>query len=106
MTGSTVPLQRRLRARFDLLRDDPFGPRLSALLTERAGVRKSRGGGWRMKDIEQAAAMLLANGWTLTPPADPGDVTPDPVPGLVSPDPWIEYREVMSRNARDRKSVV
>jgi len=42
------PTERRLRARFDLLRDDPFDPRLSALLTERVGVRKSRVGGWRI----------------------------------------------------------
>ena len=31
-----------------LLAENPFDPRLSAPLTERAGVRKSRVGGWRV----------------------------------------------------------
>jgi mRNA-degrading endonuclease RelE of RelBE toxin-antitoxin system len=42
------PSERRLRARFVQLSDDPFDPRLSAPLAERAGVRKSRAGGWRI----------------------------------------------------------
>jgi mRNA interferase RelE/StbE len=40
--------ERRIRARLAQLADDPFDPRLSAQLTERAGVRKSRVGGWRV----------------------------------------------------------
>ena len=40
--------ERRLRTRFVQLAEDPFDPRLSAPLTERAGVRKSRVGGWRV----------------------------------------------------------
>lgn len=42
------PTERRIRARFVQLAEDPFDPRLSAPLTERAGVRKSRVGGWRI----------------------------------------------------------
>jgi mRNA interferase RelE/StbE len=42
------PTERRLRARFVQLGDDPFDPRLSAPFTERPGVRKSRVGGWRI----------------------------------------------------------
>lgn len=42
------PSERRLRARLAQLGADPFDPRLSAPLTERAGVRKSRVGGWRI----------------------------------------------------------
>jgi len=30
------------------LQEDPFDPRLSAPLTERSGMRKSRVGGWRI----------------------------------------------------------
>jgi mRNA interferase RelE/StbE len=40
--------ERRLRARFIQLGGNPFDPRLSAPLTERPGVRKSRIGGWRI----------------------------------------------------------
>lgn len=40
--------ERRIRTRFIQLAEDPFDPRLSAPLTERAGVRKSRVGGWRI----------------------------------------------------------
>jgi mRNA interferase RelE/StbE len=40
--------EQRIRARLDQLADDPFDPRLSAPLTERPGVRKSRVGGWRI----------------------------------------------------------
>ncbi|MGH9661085.1 MAG: type II toxin-antitoxin system RelE family toxin [Bryobacteraceae bacterium] len=42
------PTEQRIRARLAQLIDDPFDPRLSALLTGRAGVRKSRVGGWRL----------------------------------------------------------
>lgn len=42
------PTERRIRARIVQLAEDPFDPRLSAPLTERAGVRKSRVGGWRI----------------------------------------------------------
>ena len=42
------PTERRVRARFLQLAEDPFDPRLSSSLTERAGVRKSRVGGWRI----------------------------------------------------------
>ena len=40
--------ERRVRARFVQLAVDPFDPRLSAPRTERAGIRKSRVGGWRI----------------------------------------------------------
>ena len=39
------PTEQRIRARFLQLAENPFDPRLSAPLTERAGVRKSRVGG-------------------------------------------------------------
>ena len=42
------PTERRIRSRFLQLAADPFDPRLSAPLTERSGVRKSRVGGWRI----------------------------------------------------------
>ena len=42
------PTERRIRARIGQLARDPFDPRLSAPLTERAGLRKSRVGGWRI----------------------------------------------------------
>ncbi|MFN0102791.1 MAG: type II toxin-antitoxin system RelE family toxin [Bryobacteraceae bacterium] len=42
------PTERRIRTRFAQLAEDPFDPRLPAPLTERAGVRKSRVGGWRI----------------------------------------------------------
>lgn len=37
-------MERRIRTRIVQLAEDPFDPRLSAPLTERAGVRKSRVG--------------------------------------------------------------
>lgn len=40
------PSEKRIRSRIMQLAEDPFDPRLSAALTERAGVRKSRVGGW------------------------------------------------------------
>jgi mRNA interferase RelE/StbE len=42
------PTERRIRNRFVQLAEDPFDPRLSAPLVERAGIRKSRVGGWRI----------------------------------------------------------
>jgi mRNA interferase RelE/StbE len=51
--------ERRLRARFAQLADDPFDPRLSAPLTERAGVRKSRVGGWRVPFAVDRDAMSI-----------------------------------------------
>jgi mRNA interferase RelE/StbE len=53
------PTERRLRARFVQLGDDPFDPRLSAPLTERAGVRKSRVGGWRILFTVDRDAMVV-----------------------------------------------
>jgi mRNA interferase RelE/StbE len=53
------PTERRLRARFVQLGDDPFGPRLSAPLTERAGARKSRVGGWRILFTVNRDAMVV-----------------------------------------------
>ena len=41
-------LERRCRLRLLELANDPFEPRLSAPLKQRAGVRKSRLGGWRI----------------------------------------------------------
>lgn len=40
--------EQRMRARFRQLAREPFDPRLSSALVERAGVRKSRVGGWRI----------------------------------------------------------
>ena len=40
--------ERRIRHRIVQLAADPFDPRLSAPLVERAGIRKSRVGGWRI----------------------------------------------------------
>jgi mRNA interferase RelE/StbE len=42
------PTERRIRGRLAQLAEDPFDPRLSSPPTERAGVRKSRIGGWRV----------------------------------------------------------
>lgn len=42
------PTERRLRARFVQVAADPFDPRLSAPLADRAGIRKSRVGAWRI----------------------------------------------------------
>ena len=41
-------LEKRCRLRLLELANDPFEPRLSAPLKQRAGVRKSRLGGWRI----------------------------------------------------------
>jgi mRNA interferase RelE/StbE len=40
--------ERRIRMRMTLLAEDPFDSRLSAPITERPGIRKSRVGGWRI----------------------------------------------------------
>ena len=42
------PTEQRIRTRLVQLAADPFDPRLSAPLTDRPGVRKSRVGGWRV----------------------------------------------------------
>ena len=42
------PTERRIRARFLQLAEDPFDSRLSAPMADRPGVRKSRVGGWRI----------------------------------------------------------
>jgi mRNA interferase RelE/StbE len=39
------PTEKRIRTRIIQLAEDPFDSRLSAPLTERAGIRKSRVGG-------------------------------------------------------------
>jgi mRNA interferase RelE/StbE len=41
-------LRTRLQKRIRELADDPYDPRLSSPLSGRAGVRKSRVGGWRI----------------------------------------------------------
>jgi mRNA interferase RelE/StbE len=53
------PTERRIRTRFLQLAEDPFDPRLSAPLTERAGVRKSRVGGWRILFTVDREAKVL-----------------------------------------------
>jgi mRNA interferase RelE/StbE len=40
--------EQRIRTRIIQLAESPLDPRLSAPLTERAGIRKSRVGGWRI----------------------------------------------------------
>jgi mRNA interferase RelE/StbE len=57
------PTEQRIRTRIIQLAEDPFDPRLSAPLTERAGVRKSRVGGWRIlfvADRDARAVSVLA----------------------------------------------
>lgn len=54
------PTERRIRRRFLHLAEDPYDPRLSAPLTERPGVRKSRVGGWRILfTVDRNAKVLL-----------------------------------------------
>jgi len=56
------PTERRIRTRIVQLAEDPLDPRLSAPLTERAGVRKSRVGGWRilfLADRDPATLSIL-----------------------------------------------
>jgi mRNA interferase RelE/StbE len=53
------PTERRLRIRIAQLAVDPFDPRLSAPLVERAGIRKSRVGGWRILfSVDREAEIL------------------------------------------------
>lgn len=53
------PTEQRLRARVIQLTEDPFDPRLSAPLAERASVRKSRVGGWRILFVADREAKTL-----------------------------------------------
>jgi len=53
------PTEQRIRARFEQLAVDPFDPRLSAPLTERPGIRKSRVGGWRILFTVDREAKLI-----------------------------------------------
>lgn len=53
------PTEQRIRARFAQLADDPFDPRLSAPLTERDGIRKSRVAGWRILFMADREARVL-----------------------------------------------
>ena len=50
---------KRLRARVKQLGEDPFNPRLSAPLVERAGMRKSRVGGWRILFTADREVMVV-----------------------------------------------
>ena len=53
------PTERRLRFRITQLAKNPFDPRLSAPLVERAGIRKSRVGGWRILiSVDREAEIL------------------------------------------------
>ena len=54
------PTEQRIRTRFKQLAVDPFDPRLSAPLTERAGVRKSRVGGWRILFLVDRETRLVS----------------------------------------------
>jgi len=54
------PTEKRLRTRIIQLAEDPFDPRLSAPLTERAGIRKSRVGGWRILFTANRETNILA----------------------------------------------
>ncbi len=54
--------EQRIRARFVHLSIDPFDPRISAPLTGRPGIRKSRVGGWRILftvDLEARVIYIL-----------------------------------------------
>ena len=54
------PTERRIRARFVQLSEDPFDPRLSSPLAERGGIRKSLVGGWRILfTVDQEATTLF-----------------------------------------------
>lgn len=54
------PTEKRIRTRITQLAEDPFDSRLSAPLTERAGVRKSRVGGWRILFTANRETKILA----------------------------------------------
>jgi mRNA interferase RelE/StbE len=51
--------ERRMRARFLQLENDPFDARFSGPLTERVGVRKSRIGGWCILFTVDRDAMIV-----------------------------------------------
>ncbi|HXB67854.1 MAG TPA: type II toxin-antitoxin system RelE/ParE family toxin [Candidatus Acidoferrales bacterium] len=53
------PTEFRIRHRLVQLAEDPFDPRLSGPLAERAGVRKSRVGGWRILFTVDREAKLI-----------------------------------------------
>lgn len=53
------PTERRIRNRLIHLAEDPFDPRLSTPLVERAGARKSRVGGWRILFTVNRDAKLI-----------------------------------------------
>lgn len=56
------PAERRIRQRMVLLSEDPFDPHISSPLTERAGLRKSRVGGWRILftvDLDEKIVFVL-----------------------------------------------
>jgi mRNA-degrading endonuclease RelE of RelBE toxin-antitoxin system len=53
------PTERRVRTRLVRLSEAPFDPRLSGPLTERAGIRKSRVGGWRILFTADRDARVL-----------------------------------------------
>jgi len=53
------PTEYRIRRRILQIANDPFEPRLSAPLTERDGVRKSRVGGWRILFSADREAKVL-----------------------------------------------
>ena len=59
MTASTGPRSVAIRQRIVLLAEDPFDPRLSAPLTEREGLRKSRVGGWRILFTADRATKVM-----------------------------------------------
>jgi mRNA interferase RelE/StbE len=54
------PTEKRIRTRIIQLAEHPFDPRLSAPLTERAGIRKSRVGGWRILFAANRETNILA----------------------------------------------
>ena len=54
------PTEHRIRTRIIQLAEDPFDARLSAPLTERAGIRKSRVGGWRVLFTANRESRTLA----------------------------------------------
>lgn len=54
------PTEQRIRTRIIQIAENPFDPRLSAPLMERAGIRKSRVGGWRLLFTVNREANTLA----------------------------------------------
>ena len=53
------PTESRIRHRLIQLAENPFAPRLSGPLTERAGMRKSRVGDWRILFTVDREAKLI-----------------------------------------------